>query len=160
MIVIQQKEENFESIADSAIDARNKAEEQFRTQFLSRMQENINEAKASIKELNKALKGIEFNHEMYEFTYSPKGKYEAIYRMIMDENNTNEGRSLFSDDFAQTFELDTAKIDEDDPNSQNLIDKIAVFDKSDESKYFRMYVGSTTLEDFNVVFLNSLYPLK
>ena len=35
------------------------------------------------------------------------------------------------DSFQQTISIN-AKVDEDDPNSQNVIDKLAVFDKSDE----------------------------
>ena len=47
--------------------AKLSAEEEFREQFLSKLQENMKQAQGEFKELNKALKDITFSNERYEF---------------------------------------------------------------------------------------------
>ena len=49
--------------------AKLSAEEEFREQFLSKLQENMKQAQGEFKELNKALKDITFSNERYEFLY-------------------------------------------------------------------------------------------
>ena len=51
--------------------AKLSAEEEFREQFLSKLQENMKQAQGEFKELNKALKDITFSNERYEFLYLP-----------------------------------------------------------------------------------------
>ena len=47
--------------------AKLSAEEEFREQFLSKLQENMKQAQGEFRELNKALKDITFSNERYEF---------------------------------------------------------------------------------------------
>ena len=47
--------------------ARHAAETEFQEQFLAKLQENMKLAQGEFKELNKALKGIDFSSERYEF---------------------------------------------------------------------------------------------
>ena len=76
--------------------ARHAAETEFQEQFLAKLQENMKLAQGEFKELNKALKGIDFNSERYEFQFMPSKKYRSYYEMIMDDFNVIQGESLFS----------------------------------------------------------------
>ena len=76
--------------------AREAAEMEFREQFLAKLQENMKQAQSEFKELNKALAGIDFSSERYEFLFMPSKKYRSYYEMIMDDFNVIQGESLFS----------------------------------------------------------------
>ena len=76
--------------------ARAAAEMEFHEQFLAKLQENMKLAQGEFKELNKALKGIDFSSERYEFQFMPSKKYRSYYEMIMDDFNVTQGESLFS----------------------------------------------------------------
>ena len=82
--------------------ARISAEEEFREQFLAKLQENMKQAQGEFKELNKALKDIRFSNEQYEFIYMPSGRYRNYYNMIMDDFNVVQGVSIFSGIFHET----------------------------------------------------------
>ena len=79
--------------------ARHAAETEFQEQFLAKLQENMKLAQGEFKELNKALKGIDFSSERYEFQFMPSKKYRSYYEMIMDDFNVIQGESLFSGRF-------------------------------------------------------------
>ena len=76
--------------------ARHAAETEFQEQFLAKLQENMKLSQGEFKELNKALKGIDFSSERYEFQFMPSKKYRSYYEMIMDDFNVIQGESLFS----------------------------------------------------------------
>lgn len=76
--------------------ARMAAEDEFREQFLAKLQENMKQAQGEFKELNKALRGITFSNERYEFLFMPSRKYRSYYEMIMDDFNVVQGESIFS----------------------------------------------------------------
>lgn len=76
--------------------ARQAAEEEFREQFLAKLQENMKSAQSEFDALNKALKGIPFGNEHYKFLYMPSKKYRHYYDMIMDDFNAMQGESIFS----------------------------------------------------------------
>ena len=76
--------------------ARHAAETEFQEQFLAKLQENMKLAQGEFKELNKALKGIDFSSERYEFQFMSSKKYRSYYEMIMDDFNVIQGESLFS----------------------------------------------------------------
>lgn len=82
--------------------ARMAAEEEFREQFLAKLQENMKQAQGEFRELNKALKDITFSNERYEFLFMPSRKYRSYYEMIMDDFNIVQGESIFSGIFHET----------------------------------------------------------
>ena len=84
---------------DKVRSAREAAETEFHEQFLAKLQENMKLAQSEFKELNKALKGIDFSSERYEFLFMPSKKYRNYYEMIMDDFNVIQGESLFSGSF-------------------------------------------------------------
>lgn len=76
--------------------ARQAAEQEFREQFLAKLQENMKQAQSEFKDLNKALRDIVFSNERYEFMYLPSKRYRQYYDMIMDDFNAVQGESIFS----------------------------------------------------------------
>ncbi|MDO5336150.1 MAG: SbcC/MukB-like Walker B domain-containing protein [Eubacteriales bacterium] len=79
--------------------ARMAAEDEFREQFLAKLQENMKQAQGEFKELNRALKDISFSNERYEFLYMPSRHYRNYYEMIMDDFNAIQGESIFAGTF-------------------------------------------------------------
>ncbi|MDR1142862.1 MAG: hypothetical protein LBK77_01430, partial [Spirochaetaceae bacterium] len=65
-------------------DARGKAYEQFREDFISRLQSNIHDAKLRIDELNSALGRSSFGEDTYRFRIIPNPDYKRYYDMITD----------------------------------------------------------------------------
>lgn len=82
--------------------ARMAAEEEFREQFLAKLQENMKQAQGEFRELNRALKDITFSNERYEFLFMPSSLYRSYYEMIMDDFNIVQGESIFSGVFHET----------------------------------------------------------
>lgn len=75
------------SYEEKVENARLSAEEEFREQFLAKLQENMKNAQTEFKELNRALKDIHFSNEKYEFLFMPSKRYRHYYEMIMDDFN-------------------------------------------------------------------------
>ncbi len=119
--------------------ARKAAEEEFREQFLSKLQENIKQAQTEFKELNRALKDIHFSREQYEFIYEPNGKLKKFYQMIMSDFNVMQGESLFSGIFNDTYR---EVIDE-------LFEKLTLEDES-SSRTLEEYTDYRTYMDYDI----------
>ena len=119
--------------------ARQAAEEEFREQFLSRLQENIKQAQNEFKELNRALKNIRFSRERYEFLYEPSRSLKKYYRMIMDDFNVMGGESLFSGAFNAAHR---EVIDE-------LFEKLALDDET-SAKALQEYTDYRTYMDYDI----------
>lgn len=119
--------------------ARSAAEDEFREQFLSRLQENMKVAQGEFKELNKALKDISFSNEKYEFLYMPSKRHRQYYEMIMDDFNVVGGESLFSGTFHETHK---AVIDE-------LFDRLAA-DREDHGKTLVEFTDYRTYMDYDI----------
>lgn len=94
--LIKLKNSELLSYEEKAENARKSAEDEFREQFLAKLQENMKTAQTEFKELNKALKDIRFSNEKYEFSFMPSKKYRHYYEMIMDDFNAMQGESIFS----------------------------------------------------------------
>lgn len=119
--------------------ARKAAEDEFREQFLAKLQENMKQAQGEFKELNRALAGIQFSNERYEFQYIPSKKYRQYYEMIMDDFNAMQGESLFSGIFHETHR---EVIDE-------LFDRLA-FDSENEAKALTEFTDYRTYMDYDI----------
>ncbi|HEY5556241.1 ATP-binding protein [Acetobacterium sp.] len=91
-------------------DARSKAFEQFQEDFLSRLQNNINNAKRQIDELNVALKGASFGEDTYRFRIIPKSEYKRYYDMIVDEMLLQGGYNLLSGQFNAKYKDEIADL--------------------------------------------------
>lgn len=82
-------------------DSREKAYEQFREDFISKLKANIDEVENQIEELNDALKHSNFGTDKYHFTVRPKQEYKKFYDMITDPR-LMEGYNLLSEAFNMT----------------------------------------------------------
>ncbi|MDO4300078.1 MAG: SbcC/MukB-like Walker B domain-containing protein [Clostridia bacterium] len=80
-------------------DTKNKAFEQFREDFLSRLEHNIDDARRQIEGLNQALKGSSFGEDTYRFLIVPKPEYKRYYDMIVDPMKLDGGYNLYSEQF-------------------------------------------------------------
>lgn len=124
--------------------ARISAEEEFREQFLAKLQENMKQAQSEFKELNKALKDITFSNEQYEFTYMPSGAYRSYYDMIMDDFNVIQGESIFSGIFHETHK---EVIDE-------LFERLALNNEK-SSKILAEFTDYRTYMDYDIKIIHS-----
>lgn len=90
---------------DNVKEARERAESEFREHFISKINENITVARKEFRELNKALQGVKFGNEEYEFKIekSKNPKLNKYYDMIMDERNIGEGYTLFTQEFEAKY---------------------------------------------------------
>lgn len=124
--------------------ARVSAEEEFREQFLAKLQENMKQAQSEFRELNKALKDITFSNERYEFIYMPSGHYRNYYDMIMDDFNVIQGESIFSGIFHETHK---EVIDE-------LFERLALNNES-SPKTLAEFTDYRTYMDYDIKIIHS-----
>lgn len=124
--------------------ARQAAEEEFREQFLSKLQENMKMAQAEFKELNKALNDIVFSNEKYEFLYMPSKRYRQYYEMIMDDFNAMQGESIFSGLFHENHK---AVIEE-------LFERLAL-DNDNNAKALDEFTDYRTYMDYDIRIIHS-----
>ena len=132
---------NYEEKVQSA---RLAAEEEFREQFLSKLQENMKQAQNEFKELNKALKDIVFSNEKYEFLYLPSKRYRQYYEMIMDDFNAMQGESIFTGLFHETHK---EVIDE-------LFEKLAL-DNENSAQALDEFTDYRTYMDYDIKIVHS-----
>lgn len=83
-------------------DSKEKAYEQFREDFISKLKANIDEVKNQIDELNDALKNSRFGVDQYHFNIKPKNEYKRFYEMITDDM-LMEGQNLWSEAFNNKY---------------------------------------------------------
>ena len=124
--------------------ARQAAEEEFREQFLAKLQENMKQAQNEFKELNKALRDIIFSNEKYEFLYLPSKRYRHYYEMIMDDFNAIQGESIFSGLFHENHK---EVIDE-------LFEKLAL-DNENSAQALDEFTDYRTYMDYDIKIVHS-----
>jgi uncharacterized protein YPO0396 len=91
-------------------DARTKAYEQFREDFLSRLQNNIHDARQQIDNLNAALSSSSFGEDRYRFRIIPKPEYKRYHDMIVDPMLLDGGYNLLSDQFNAKYHDEIAEL--------------------------------------------------
>lgn len=123
--------------------ARKAAEEEFKEQFLSKLQENIKQAQGEFKELNRSLREIHFSKEQYEFLHEPSSKLKKFYQMIMSDFNVMQGESIFSGLFNATHK---EVIDE-------LFEKLTLDDAA-SAKTLEEYTDYRTYMDYDIKISN------
>ena len=112
---------------EGKLDQRKKeCEEEFRSSFLSKMKENIEMARRTFDELNKVLKGIDYNGVVYRFLYSADKNKKRLYEMITDNSNLG-GYTLFSDSFENSYREEMedlfGKLRAQDTNGAQVLDE-------------------------------------
>lgn len=124
--------------------ARAAAEEEFREQFLAKLQENMKQAQSEFKELNKALKDITFSNEKYEFLYMPSKRHRNYYEMIMDDFNVVQGESIFSGIFHETHK----------EVIEELFDRLAI-NNENNTKTLDEFTDYRTYMDYDIKIIHS-----
>lgn len=119
--------------------AKKAAEDEFREQFLARLQENIRQAQQEFRDLNRALADIRFSNERYEFRYEARKSLKKFYDMIMDDFNVGEGESLF------TTKFNTAHREA----IEELFDKLSLDDEN-STKALEEYTDYRTYMDYDI----------
>ena len=123
-------------------DAKSKAFEQFQEDFISRLQNNINNAKRQIKELNKALEGAKFGEDTYQFKVLPRPDYKRFHDMIVDEMITQGGYNLLSLQFYDKYKEEIAELFDIITNENNTSGGIFEYEKRvQEFTDFRTYLS-------------------
>lgn len=84
--------------------AKNDAMEQFRSDFLYKLKNNIEETYKRIEELNKALRAAKFGNDTYRFRVEPNPAYREYYDMIMSDLLMSGDVTLFSYDFTSKYQ--------------------------------------------------------
>jgi uncharacterized protein YPO0396 len=106
--------------------AKEDCEEVFKSDFLARMKENIENARTEFKSLNKALQNIYYGDDSYHFLITFDKKKESLYRMITSENN-QEGYNLWTEAFETEYkeEMDElfAKLVTKDDKGEKIIEE-------------------------------------
>ena len=101
-------------------------EQIFRSDFLSKMKELIENAKTEFRNLNKALDHIYYGDDSYHFKLTFDKKKESLYRMITSENN-QQGINLWTAAFEEEYKEEMAelfgKLMTKDDNGQNVIEE-------------------------------------
>jgi uncharacterized protein YPO0396 len=76
-------------------EAKERAQVQFKEDFISKLRANIDRVHEQIGDLNKAIKDNFFGRDRYRFTVTPHPQYRRFYEMITDDLLV-EGYNLFS----------------------------------------------------------------
>lgn len=106
--------------------AKDDCEQIFKSDFLSKMKELIENAKIEFRNLNKALDSIYYGDDSYHFKISYDKKKEGLYRMIISENN-QEGINLWTATFEEQYKEEMAelfdKLMTKDDNGQKIVEE-------------------------------------
>ncbi len=127
---------------DKIRDSKDKAYEQFREEFISKLKANIDEVESQVDELNNALKTSTFGVDRYQFKVKPKQEYKRFYDMITDPM-LMEGQNLWSENFNSKYH---EEIDE-------LFRKLTSSDMGEEiyNKNISIYTDYKTYLSFDLV---------
>lgn len=106
--------------------AKEDCEQIFRSDFLSKMKENIESARNEFRSLNRALDSIYYGDDSYRFKISFDKRKEGLYRMITSENN-QEGMNLWTSAFEAEYRDEMAdlfaKLMTKDDNGQKIVEE-------------------------------------
>ena len=117
--------------------SREKCEDIFKNEFLSKMKESIESARYEFDNLKKALKDISYGEDTYKFILTPNSQKRNLYNMIMADDNLGTS-NLFSGNFESQYK---DEIDE-------LFTKIKAGDSSDQA--VREYTDYRTYLDYDI----------
>ena len=122
---------------ESIRSARDKCEDIFRNEFISKMKESIESAKYEFDNLKKALKDINYGEDTYKFILTPNVQKRNLYNMIISEDNMGSG-NLFSSNFESQYKDEI----------EELFTRIRVGDSSDQA--VREYTDYRTYLDYDI----------
>lgn len=83
--------------------AKSDCESVFRSDFLFKMKEHIENARLEFKNLNKALEGVYYGNDSYHFNITYDKRKESLYRMITSEYNMEGENNLWTRNFEAEY---------------------------------------------------------
>ena len=83
--------------------ARADCEKIFRSDFLSKMKEYIENAKLEFRNLNNALRDVYYGDDSYRFYITFDKRKENLYKMITSEYNMEGDNNIFTDSFEREY---------------------------------------------------------
>ena len=83
--------------------ARGDCERIFRSDFLSKMKEHIENARQEFRSLNKALENVFYGEDSYHFNITYDKRKESLYRMITSEYNMEGENNLWTSAFEAEY---------------------------------------------------------
>lgn len=123
--------------------ARQKAEEEFKDHFISKLHENIESAQREFNKLNEALRGITFGEDEYKFVFRESKDNKKFYDMIMDDSNFGAD-TLFTEVFRNRHK---EAIDE-------LFERITIDDEQTK-KALEKFTDYRTYMDYDIKIMHS-----
>ena len=75
----------------------------FRSDFLSKMKEHIENAKQEFRNLNKALENVYYGEDSYHFNITYDKRKESLYKMITSEYNMEGENNLWTSAFEAEY---------------------------------------------------------
>ncbi len=110
------KENQLPRYKEKIEDSYNKATQQFKEEFISKLRSAIEEVEDQMENLNEALKDCTFGKDSYRFTVNPSVVYRRYYDMIKDdillENNESfveKYKEVMDDLFKQIIDVGDSK---------------------------------------------------
>jgi tetrahydromethanopterin S-methyltransferase subunit B len=94
----QLKDTHLHQYEEKIRDAREKSQNEFQEDFISKLKQNMDVVREQIEELDAALKDMSFGRDKYRFELRPNPSYRKFYDMITD-SMLLEGFNLFSAEF-------------------------------------------------------------
>ncbi len=117
--------------------AMENCETELKESFLAKLKENIESAKNSFKQLNKALDGVYYGDDSYRFKIAENKNKANLYKMIMSDKNI-EGINLFSSTFEEEY----------DEEMRDLFDKLLA--NEDGDKVLKEYTDYRSYLDYDI----------
>ena len=148
---LELSENKLPEYLDRIEDTRKRAFEQFREDFLSRLENNIRDADTQINGLNAAIKGSYFGEESFRFKIIPRPEYKRYYDMLVDPMKMEGGYNLFSEQFNLKYKDEIAELfaiitnEDSDGKTQG---------KSDYDKRVQMFTDFRTYLTFDLESVN------
>ena len=118
--------------------AREECEEIFRSDFLAKMKEHIENARNEFRSLNRALSGVYYGEDSYRFTITFDKKKEGLYRMITSDYNMGDN-TIFTSQFEAEYREEM----------QDLFDKLMVHDDGGD-KVVAEYTDYRSYLDYDI----------
>ncbi|WP_053367798.1 ATP-binding protein [Bacillus sp. FJAT-27245] len=89
--LLEQIDIDIESYKEKLEEALKQSEEEFKSHFIYKLREAIEDARMQFRILNDSLKKFPFHQESYQFEVKSSEKYKRFYNVIMDPNIMEEG---------------------------------------------------------------------
>ena len=118
--------------------AKEECEEIFRSDFLAKMKERIENARTEFRQLNRALSDVYYGEDSYHFTITFDKKKEGLYRMITSDSNMGVN-TLWTAEFEKEYHEEMT----------DLFDKLMVHDDRGE-KVVEEYTDYRNYLDYDI----------